>query len=131
VTKVVVDANVYISALVFGGVPRKVLDVIQNGGHELYIAQSIIDEVKGTLIEKFKWTDLGIEDFLPPLWRRCIVVAPTIKLAVCLDPEDDHVLACADEVSADFLITGNTKHFPKVHRVTKIVNPRHFLDLFG
>lgn len=129
-TKVVIDANVYISALVFGGVPQRVLDLISSQGLPLYISQSIMDEVVGTLSEKFDWTRQDIEMFLPPLWERCIMIRPTIRLKVCSDPDDNHVLECAQAAQADFLITGNAKHFPKSHETTKIVGPRQFLDLF-
>ena len=54
--RVVVDANVYISALVFGGVPQQVLDLISGRDLDLYVPHPIIEEVTGTLVEKFNWT---------------------------------------------------------------------------
>ena len=72
-TGVVVDTNVYISALVFGGVPQQALDLIYSQGLPLYISPFIMEEVAGTLSKKFRWTRQEIELFLPPLWERCIV----------------------------------------------------------
>lgn len=126
---VVVDANVYISPLVFGGVPQQALNLIYNHGLPLYISQSIIDEVEGTLAEKFNWTRQEIETFLPPLWERCLLIRPTIRFNVCHDPDDNHVLECASAAHADFLITGNTKHFPRSHETTKVIRPRDLLEL--
>ena len=58
----------------------------------LYILQSIIDEVSGTLSEKFRWSRQEIETFL------------TMGLKACLDPDDNHVLECAQSALADFLV---------------------------
>jgi predicted nucleic acid-binding protein len=80
--RVVVDANVYISALVFGGVPQQVLDLISSLDLDLYIAPPIIEEVTGTLIEKFNWTQRDVKAFLPLLRARCIVIKPNIHLKV-------------------------------------------------
>jgi putative PIN family toxin of toxin-antitoxin system len=128
VIRVVVDANVFISALVFGGVPQQVFDLIQFEGHSLYVSQSIMDEVTGTLLRKFSWTLQEIKAFLPPLWQRCSRIKPTVRVQVCSDPDDNHVLECAEEAMADFLITGNAKHFPKFYKKTQIVSPRQFLE---
>jgi putative PIN family toxin of toxin-antitoxin system len=102
--KVVVDANVYISALVFGGVPQQVLDLISSRDLRLYISQSIVDEVTGTLLEKFGWGHRDVRTFLPLLWERCTVIKPDIRLEVCSDPDDDRVMECAEAARADFLI---------------------------
>jgi len=131
VTRVVVDTNVYISALVFGGVPQRVLELISSHGFPLYISPSIMEEVSGILAAKFDWTKEELELFLPPLWDRCITIKPTIRLKVCADPDDNHVLECAAAAEAEFLITGNAKHFPKVYKATKVVSPRQLLDAFA
>jgi hypothetical protein len=35
----------------------------------------------------------------------------------------------AQVAGADFVITGNAKHFPKLHNNTRIVSPRQFVTL--
>jgi uncharacterized protein len=45
----------------------------------------------------------------------------------CSDPDDDCFLECAEAAQADFLITGNKRHFPKRWKGTEIVNAREFL----
>jgi hypothetical protein len=57
------------------------------------------------------------------------LVTPVSQLSVCKEDEDDNrILECADAVAADYLITGNTKHFPPEWKTTKIVKPRTFID---
>jgi uncharacterized protein len=128
VIRVVVDSNVYVSALVFGGIPQKVLDLLQSRGMKLYVSQPIMDEVAGVLVKKFRWTQAELAQFLPPLWERRILLKPTVRLDVSPDPDDNCVLECAEAAGADFLITGNTKHFPKSYKTTSVVNPRQFLE---
>ena len=46
------------------------------------------------------------------------------------DPDDNIVLACAEEGMATHLVTGNAKHFPfQEYKGIKIVTPREFLTL--
>ena len=115
-TRVVVDTNVYISALVFGGVPQRVLELISSHGLPLYVSPSIMEEVSGILAAKFGWTKEELELFLPPLWGRCIIIKPTLRLKVCADPDDNQILECAVAAEAEFLITGNAKHFRRLIR---------------
>jgi predicted nucleic acid-binding protein len=38
-------------------------------------------------------------------------------------------LECADAARADYLVTGNQKHFPRFWKKTKVVTPREFVSL--
>lgn len=126
---VVLDSNVYISALIFGGVPRQMLNLIYSQNLLLYTSQSIVDEVVRILSEKFYWSRQQIDLHQLSFLERCTIIKPSIRLRVCSDPDDNHVLECAQAARADFLVTGNTKHFPPHHETTRVVTPRQFLDL--
>lgn len=58
------------------------------------------------------------------------MVEPKIRIAVITaDPADNKFLECAQAAQADFLITGNTKHFPfKQFQDTRIVSPKEFIE---
>lgn len=57
---------------------------------------------------------------------------PKIKVVkVCPDPDDNHILTCAVDVQADYLVTRNLKDFPKTYRRVKIILPGKFLQLFN
>ena len=43
------------------------------------------------------------------------------------DPSDNIFLSCASAACADYLVTGNLKHFPTAWGPTKIVSPSAFL----
>ena len=51
------------------------------------------------------------------------------RVEVTSDPDDNIFVECADAARADFLITGNRKHFPAFWKNTKIVTPREFVSL--
>ncbi len=54
--RVVFDSNVYISAFVFGGVPKDILQLAESGCFELAASQPILDEVERVLLKKFGWS---------------------------------------------------------------------------
>jgi predicted nucleic acid-binding protein len=57
------------------------------------------------------------------------VVKPSRRLKVTSDPDDNIFLECAAAARADYLITGNLRHFPRFWKQTKAVSSREFLDL--
>jgi uncharacterized protein len=57
------------------------------------------------------------------------IVAPPRHLGVASDPDDNMFLECADIAKADYLVTGNQKHFPIFWKKTKVITPREFISL--
>jgi uncharacterized protein len=60
--------------------------------------------------------------------RACLVKSPH-SLQVAKDPDDNIFIECADAGRADYLVTGNQRHFPKFWKKTKIITSREFIDL--
>ena len=52
-------------------------------------------------------------------------------IIACSDPDDDMVLACAQEGEANFLVTGNMIDFPTRWKNIQIVTPRQFVEEIG
>jgi predicted nucleic acid-binding protein len=48
---------------------------------------------------------------------------------VAPDPDDNKFLECADAARADYLVTGNPRHFPKFWKKTKVITSREFLSI--
>lgn len=59
------------------------------------------------------------------------MVRPKRTLTECPDPEDNRLLECAAAAAADYLITGNKRHFPTRWRKIMVVNAREFLEITG
>jgi predicted nucleic acid-binding protein len=43
--------------------------------------------------------------------------------------DDNMFLECADASGADYLITGNQRHFPRFWKKTKFITTREFISL--
>ncbi len=75
--RMVLDTNVIVSALVFGGIPRGVLELAEAGQCQFFYSLPIQTEVRRVLSEKFDWPQAMLRQALPVLWRMGqLVVAP-------------------------------------------------------
>jgi predicted nucleic acid-binding protein len=59
------------------------------------------------------------------------LVRPAKRLAVSPDESDNRFYECAAAAEADYIVTGNARHFNKPYRTTKIVTVRHLLTLLA
>ena len=129
-TRIVLDTNVIVSALVFGGVPRTVLELADVGRCELFYSEPIQAEVCRVLAEKFDWPSTMLDKVLPVLWRIGEQVTPRATVSVITsDPDDNRILECAIAAKADFIVSGDhhlltLRNFESI----PILTPRQFLD---
>ena len=61
--------------------------------------------------------------------NRSYLIAPSLRLDVTSDPDDNAFLECADAARADYLVTGNARHFPRFWKTTKVVTAREFVGI--
>jgi len=61
--------------------------------------------------------------------NRAHIVAPSRPIRAAIDPSDDKFLECADAAPADYLLTGNSRHFPGSWKRTEVISPREFIGL--
>jgi putative PIN family toxin of toxin-antitoxin system len=129
-TRVVLDTNVFISALMFGGLPGSLLDLALLQSFLLVISPALLDELDEKLRLKF---DVSAEDtaiIRAKLESIAEIVRPDITVHVIEDdPDDDRVLECAVKGSADYIVTGD-RHLLKLgsYKAIAIVTVRQFLD---
>ena len=104
--RVVLDSNEYISAFVFGGPPRTLLERAEQGLFELVVSPFIQAEVAGVLTSsKFGWTAERASFAAKPLWAVARAVNPKKSIAACRDEGDNRVLECAVEAEAQVIVT--------------------------
>lgn len=126
---VVVDTNIYVSALVFGGTPARALQLAAAGVFQLVVSETIQAEVEGTLIRKFGWDAEHFASVAAGLWRDARHVTPTQPVKISRDPDDDHILACALEAHAQVILTGDGDLLAlHPYREVSILTPRQFLE---
>ena len=73
----------------------------------------------------------AIDEFLRDLRRTTLMVRPHRKLQVCADDADNKFLECALEARADFVVTGNARHFPSRFQDIRVILPAQFLALLA
>jgi uncharacterized protein len=90
-----------------------------------------VQEVEGTLREKFDWGTGEISAAASACWSSAVAqeVDPRMHVTDCADADDNRVLECALESRAQFLVTGD-RDLLALHpyRGISILTPRQFLD---
>lgn len=128
----VLDTNVYISATLFGGNPRKVLQLARKRAIQNFTSLDTLIEISNKFHQKFKFQEEDVSKILKGISRLTTIVKPKIKLTVVkTDPSDNKILACAHAANANYIITGDS-HLLNLKRfkATKIITPTDFLKLF-
>lgn len=111
VLRVVVDPNVLVSAAIAGGNPQRVVDLAAAGLIRLVASPLLLDELRTVLArEKFlRWrTREELERFVTDI-DQLIEPAPDPSeiAAVSRDPDDNYLIALADQSDADALCSGD------------------------
>jgi uncharacterized protein len=129
--RLVVDTNIVVSAaLKPDGLQRTILLLAIIKPARLYVSNAIFTEYQAVLSRPEFQIRKGLrQQLLDLLRKRAYLVNPVRRIQVANDPEDDKFIECADAARADYLVTGNVRHFPRFWKNTKIVTSREFLSL--
>ena len=129
--KVVVDTNVIVSTMLFGGKPGKLIPLWQRGTIRPLVSKEIIDEYLRVLTyPKFKLSEEDVnfllyQEILP--YFAVIDVEPGPRI-IKKDPEDDKFLRCALAGKAKWIISGDQHLLAlKTYQKIKILSPADFL----
>ena len=102
------DTNVFVSALVFGGNSRTIVEMAEARAFELAVSEFIRVELEGVLQQKFGWSQERVAWACRPIWRVVRNIVPQVTVVVCSDPDDNRILECALEAEAQVIVTGDT-----------------------
>jgi putative PIN family toxin of toxin-antitoxin system len=129
--RLVVDTNIVVSAAIKpDGLQRTVLLLAITRPARLYVSNAILTEYRDVLSRPEFQMRKGLRRQLLDLIRkRGHLVKPARTVQVATDPEDNIFIECADAARADYLVTGNVRHFPRFWKNTKVVTSREFLNL--
>jgi putative PIN family toxin of toxin-antitoxin system len=105
---VTADTNIYVSALVFAGLPRQFLLAAEDSRVRLSISDAIRQELRRILQSKFAWSLERIDEALLQLEGCTELVQPSENLDVIRqDPDDNRVLECAVAARSRFIVSGD------------------------
>ena len=90
---------------------------------------AVLDEYEGVLRRpKFRFAPRVVTGLLRRLRRVAVIVHPQRELNIAEETADNRFLECAESARANYLVTGNKRHFPPNWRQTLIVNARELLE---
>lgn len=131
--RIVLDTNVLISAILFGGPPREALELVISGTVDCSLSLAILDELRDVIRRpKFGFSPEQSFKVLEELHEVCDIINPTVRISVVTtDPDDNRVLECAVESKAAFVVTGDSHLLDVVEfRGIQIVTPTVYLKNF-
>ncbi len=131
--RIVLDTNVLISAILFGGKPRRVLDLVISGSIDCTLSTAILDELRAVLeCPKFGFSPNVCLHIIEELHGICDIISPSVSVDVIRsDPDDNRILECAAEARAHFIVSGDP-HLLDLGKFKKIriLSPADYLREF-
>jgi putative PIN family toxin of toxin-antitoxin system len=129
--RLVLDTNILVSAAIKpDGLQRTVLLLAMTKPARLYVTKAILAEYQEVLARREFKIRRGLrQQLLQLIKNRTQSVNPERALRVAKDLDDNKFLECADAARADYLITGNQRHFPRFWKKTKVITSREFIGI--
>jgi putative PIN family toxin of toxin-antitoxin system len=129
--RVVFDTNIVYSAIRKSeGLPAKAVDLVVSGQIIPCVSDALLDEYRDVLFRPK--LDLHSERrrlVLDIFSTLSLHVTPTVTLKISSDDDDNRIYECAAEALADYIVTGNTRHFPRPYKATRIMTARQLVEL--
>lgn len=128
--KVVIDTNVFISGILFGGNPQKILEAWLHQKFILCLSPELKAEILGKLERKFLLPAENLHTIEQSLDRYSEKYVPKKKVILLKDLNDNFLLALSEKSQADYLVSGDKQVVElKRYKNTTILIAKEFLDL--
>lgn len=108
--RVVIDANVLISAIFWTGKPKQILNKVRREEITFLSSEFILEEIRDVLTREDKPFKLPAEEaerIVTEIRNLALVIKTGSHVSVCQDKNDNRVLECAIDGKADYIITGD------------------------
>ncbi len=134
VSRVVLDTNVLVSALLFTGKLSKIVDLWRQGKVIPLISRETFEELRAVLeYPKFSLAPDEIQSIIEneilPFFE-VVEIQENVR-RVCRDPGDDKFIACALSAPAEFLVSGDKDLTDlKRYKTVKIIRVSEFLSMY-
>ena len=129
--RAVIDTNILVSALLQPeGLPAAVFMMALSGQIQLCVSDAIFEEYEEVIRRPRLKRPLDVvQGALQSIRKLGHWVEPSVHIEECTDPDDNVFLECAQAAEADYLVTGNKRHFPNRWKKTKVVSARELVEL--
>lgn len=106
--RIVIDTNVLISGVFFGGFPRKILNAVVEQKIIACATTEIINEYEEIVQEMINRKQGHLnKTILSPLVKSMEIIAPVTHIEVCRDCDDNKFLECAKDSHALYIVSGD------------------------
>jgi len=129
--KIVLDANIFISAFFWGGNPRFVLERVITGKDELYVTKEILDEIELVMGRpKFHVKKEEVDYFINSIEEIGNKIVPKRQINnASRDKTDNKYIECAIAANVDYIISGDIHLLElKEYKNVKIVTAKDYLE---
>ena len=131
--RIVLDTNVLISGLFFGGPLFKILKAWRDGQFDLVVSPEILEEyyrVGDNL--RARYPEVDIKPVLEFVTINAEIVSPPdLDEPICVDPDDDKFFTCAIAGHCSVIISGDKHLLDKSgFNDISVQKPRDFMDKF-
>ena len=121
--KVLLDTNVLISALGFGGKPRQLLQLVLDKKIKSVTSPILLAEFHEVINKKFPQLSFHLKRIENKIKKIFIIVHPKQTVTIVRDIDDNRVIEAAVEGNCQYIITGDAdlldlKSFEKIKIVT-------------
>ncbi len=126
--KAVLDTNVLISAIGFGGKPREVFLLLFEENITFVTSLILLAELHEVINKKFPRFVSQLSGVRQIIEKKFYIVQPLKSLHILEDEDDNRVLEAAVEAHADYIVTGDSDLLRlKTFRKIVIVAPDQFV----
>jgi len=107
--RVVLDTNIFVSGIFWGGVPNQILESWVSEKFELLLSEEILKEYERVLYKISK----GKKDQLVNQWllfiaENSLIVNVKKRFKLSIDPDDDKFIECAVAGNAKYIVSGDS-----------------------
>jgi putative PIN family toxin of toxin-antitoxin system len=129
--KIVLDTNVFISGIFFGGPPSQILQSWRKSKIQIVLTEQILEEYQRVGEElSAKYPSINIEPFIElfTIFGE-FVETKGITETICEDPDDNKFIECAIASQSKLIVSGD-KHLLKIsgYKEIEVLKPRQFVD---
>jgi uncharacterized protein len=131
--KIVLDTNVFVSGIFFGGPPGTILEAWQDGSVQLVVSLEVLTEYNRVCEElALQFADVDPSSLLALAALQGEVCEPApLPAQVCDDPDDDKFISLAISAGVTYVVTGDKQLLAvNGYNGIKAIRPREFVDRY-
>lgn len=130
------DTNVWISALLWGGKPAEIVRAAEQNKFTVFASEQVIGEISQVLTypkirDVYQAEGLGIEDLIESILKIVNFVEAIEDIQVVVEhPADNKFIECAKAAKADYIVCGDRRLLNVgCYQKTKIITVNDFLKV--